>query len=58
VDFGLFVDVGGYNGLLHRSTLPPDLDFHACFPPGSPIRVRVMKIDGSRISLALASAPV
>ncbi len=56
VDYGLFVNIGGRVGLLHRSKLPPDLVFSSRFARGSRIRVRVDRIDeGQRVSLTLAS---
>ncbi len=58
VDFGVFVDIGGFDGLVHRTELcwkdvpvpPPDK-----FKPGQPVQVMVLDADPSqeRISLSI-----
>jgi small subunit ribosomal protein S1 len=59
VDYGLFVDVGGINGLLHRSKLlaPCSGDLRECFQPGMSIHVEVMNVDRERHRIELTEAP-
>ncbi|MCB2263022.1 MAG: S1 RNA-binding domain-containing protein, partial [Candidatus Thiosymbion ectosymbiont of Robbea hypermnestra] len=55
-DFGLFVDIGGINGLLHRSRLadPPRGDLARSYSRGQRIRVRVIEVDAERNWISLA----
>jgi len=56
VDFGLFVDIGGFEGLVHRSEIawkdlpvPP-----AEYKPGSPVRVKVIDFDREKGKVSLS----
>jgi len=56
VDYGLFVDVGGTDGLLHRSKLldPSEGDLRLRFDIGGQIRVEVTDIERERGRIGLA----
>ena len=58
VDYGLFVDLGGISGLLHRSKLidPSEGDLNERYQPKQPILVEVMDVDLRRQRIALAEA--
>jgi small subunit ribosomal protein S1 len=57
VDFGIFVDIGGFEGLVHRSEITwKDIPFPAHnYKPGQKIQVRVIGFDREkeRISLSI-----
>ena len=54
-DFGVFVDLGeGIEGLVHTSEMPGGKAAYAELEPGSPLRVRVSKIDRWRRRIALS----
>jgi len=55
VRFGVFVDLGeGVEGLVHNSEMPDGRATCADLEPGSPIRVRVLKINNWRRRIALS----
>jgi small subunit ribosomal protein S1 len=55
VDFGAFVDLGeGIEGLIHISEIPGTQLASASLEPGSPIAVRVLKIDQARRRIGLS----
>ena len=62
VDFGLFVDLGGVEGLLRRLNLfdPSEGDLNERYQSKQPILVQVMDVDleRQRIGLAEAVGPV
>jgi hypothetical protein len=55
VDYGLFVDVGGINGLLHRSKLtdPSQDDLANCYENGQLIQVEIIELDVDRSRVGL-----
>jgi small subunit ribosomal protein S1 len=54
-DFGVFVELGeGVRGLVHVSEIPGGFGAHTGLTPGSPIRVRVLKIDQWQRRIALS----
>jgi small subunit ribosomal protein S1 len=58
--FGIFVDLGeGVEGLVHASEIPDGETGSASFEPGSPITVRVLRINRwqRRIALSLKDVP-
>lgn len=59
VDYGLFVDLGGMDGLLHRSNLndPSAGDLRRRFRTGEQIRVAIIEIDRARERIDLAEPP-
>ena len=55
VDFGIFVDLGeGVEGLVHVSEIPDGADSWSQMEPGSPIAVRVVKVNRWRRRIALS----
>jgi small subunit ribosomal protein S1 len=55
VDFGMFVDLGeGVEGLVHTSEMPGGKDVYVELEPGSPIKVRVLKINRWQHRVALS----
>ena len=56
--YGVFVQIGEYQGLIHISRLPNLSEFRAQHPDGSPVRVRVVRQDEQhRLVLELADLP-
>jgi ribosomal protein S1 len=54
-EYGVFVALGGINGLLHRSRLRDKQGLSELYPRGRRVRVRVVSIDPrGRVGLALA----
>lgn len=55
VDFGLFMDIGGIEGLVHISEVAWERidDLKARFSPGDELKVQIVDIDGNRVSLSL-----
>ena len=51
VNFGVFVEVDGVDGLLHRSEIPAGVRFAR----GDAISVRISKIEGHRLSFSMAN---
>ncbi len=54
VDYGLFMDIGGIEGLIHISEVAWERidDLKARFSVGETLEVRIVDIDGSRVSLS------
>ncbi|MCG9076988.1 S1 RNA-binding domain-containing protein [Laribacter hongkongensis] len=53
-DFGVFLRVGAYSGLLHISQLPPNTDIPKQYSPGQNHSIQVIKIrDDGKISFTL-----
>ena len=59
VDYGLFVNIGGINGLLHRSELlePFGSNLRERFQPGMSIYVEVANVDRERKRIELIEVP-
>lgn len=55
VDFGLFMDIGGIEGLIHISEVAWERidDLKSRFNVGDSLTVQVIEIDGNRVSLSL-----
>lgn len=55
VDFGLFMDLGGIEGLVHISEVAWERidDLRTRFSVGDELEVQIVDIDGSRVSLSL-----
>lgn len=55
VDFGIFMDIGGVEGLVHISEVAWERidDLKAKFTVGSELEVQIIEIDGNRVSLSL-----
>jgi small subunit ribosomal protein S1 len=55
VDFGIFIDIGGIEGLIHISEVAWERieDLKSRFHVGEELEVQVIEIDGNRVSLSL-----
>lgn len=55
VDFGIFMDIGGVEGLIHISEVAWERidDLRSKFTIGDDLKVQIVDIDGSRVSLSL-----
>ncbi len=55
VDFGLFMDIGGVEGLVHISEVAWERidDLKTRFKVGDNLKVQIIEIDGTRVSLSL-----
>lgn len=55
VDFGLFMDIGGVEGLVHISEVAWERidDLKSRFNVGDTLEVQIVEIDGNRVSLSL-----
>ncbi len=55
VDFGIFMDLGGIEGLVHISEVAWERidDLRSKFTVGDDLKVQIVDIDGSRVSLSL-----
>ena len=55
VDFGVFVDLGqGVEGLVHITEMPDGEQTKASLVSGSPVHVRVLRIDPGRRRISLS----
>ncbi|MBI4175403.1 S1 RNA-binding domain-containing protein, partial [Candidatus Berkelbacteria bacterium] len=54
-DFGLFVDVGGVEGLVHISEVSWERvdDLRSSYKPGEAVMVQVINVDDTRVSLSM-----
>lgn len=55
VDFGLFVDIGGIEGLVHISEISWDRidDLRSRYHPGDKVLVQIVSIEGDKVSLSI-----
>ncbi len=55
VDFGLFMDIGGIEGLVHISEVAWERidDLKTRFNVGDSVKVQIIEIDGNRVSLSI-----
>lgn len=55
VDFGIFMDIGGIEGLIHISEVAWERidDLRSRFTVGDELEVQIVEIDGNRVSLSL-----
>ncbi len=54
IEYGVFVDVGGVKGLVHKSRIPSPADPLTSFTIGQLVRCRIVSIDAAKKRIALS----